>query len=306
MSYSNYGRNGGGFQPKPRPQLPPEHDLNPIAEAAIQDKGDLKQFATKGPNPNTQSTVLNSDPTRSNIDASKAAIMAFMQCGIPPTHPNFPAIGKFDTRYDANHYYLVYEGPVSWEHDKNWRHIPTFTRYVIDKWGRILNAHNGKHLNPEGGYIVELVPDGPANRTTKVPVNDLLRMAFTPLPEGFKDYGFRTYSHEWKTDPESGKTGWIPRPKVKCKDNSNGQVMEFSSLPELKVCLIKDFNLQKEITPYLRNGLNGETINIGDLTIRESEPKTEEKPSVPKLADSENSTTNDSTSDVNTFDDIDF
>lgn len=302
--YSNYGR--GNFQPKPRPQLPKEHDLNPTAEAAIQDKRELKQFANKGPNPNTQTTVLNSDPSRANIDIPKVALMAFMQCGIHPENQNFPAIGKFDTRYDANHYYILYEGPIAWKHDSNWRHIPCFTRYVIDKFGRILNAHNGTHINPDGGFIVELVPDGPANRTTKTPLQDLLRMAFTPLPEGFRDYGFRTYSHEWKTDPESGKTGWIPRPKVKCKDNSTGNVMEFSCLPELKTCLIKDYEQQKEITPYIRSGLNGETINIGDLTIRESEPSQNEKPAVPNVADANDSTETASEPSVNEFEDIDF
>jgi hypothetical protein len=283
MSYNNYGRKGGGnYQPKPRPVLPPEHQLQPQAEAAILDKADLKNYARKGNQPVTETTVLNSDPSRKNIMVAQACLMAFNQCGIPLDNAAFPAIGKFDTRYDANHYYLKYEGPIPWIHDKAWRHVPCFTRYVIDMFGRVLNAHNGLTVKIGDWETYELVPDGPSNKTTRVKLADLMILAFCPLPADFKDYGFKNYSHKFEINPATGQMQWMPLPKVKCKDNSNGMVEEFQNLQELVKCKVKDFNQMKEWSDYLRNGLKGETVTIGDLVVKESEPA-KELPVVPVL-----------------------
>lgn len=282
MAYQNYGRKGGNFTPTPRPVLPSQHELQPIAEAAIKDKADLKNYARKGNVAVTETTVLNSDPSRKPIMVAQACLFAFNQIGIPTDNSNFPAFGKFDTRYDANHYYLKYEGPIPWIHDASWRHIPCFTRYVIDQFGRVLNAHNGLEVAIGDWETFELVPDGPSNKLTKVKLNDLLILAFCPLPDGFKDYGFKNYSHKFEINPSTGKMEWVPLPKVKCKDNSNGVVEEFQNLQELVKCKVKDFNQIKEWSTYLRNGLNGETVTIGDLLVKESEPA-KDKPSVPKL-----------------------
>ncbi len=263
-------------EPKPRPILPPEHSLGPQIEGIIKSKADLRDYAKRGGNPSTEVAVMSTDPTRMSVPVPKLCLAALMQCGIPLDQETYPAVGKLDSRIDANHYHLVYSGPIPWRHDANWRHIPCFTRYVIDKFGRVLNAYNGLQIGDEKSFLFELVPDGNYNGTGKVSKQELLQLAFHPLPEGFKDYGFRTYSHVWGINFETGAVGWIPRPKVRVKNNDNGVTDMFPNLPEFLACADVPFDDRKEWNQYVRQGTQGKTITIGNWMVKEDIPLVEQ------------------------------
>ncbi|AXH70788.1 hypothetical protein [Vibrio phage BONAISHI] len=279
---NNYGRGGKSFQPAERPVLDPEHELQAIAEAAIKDKGDLRRYSVRGKDPITQTTVLNSDPSRKSIVIAQAALMVHSQCGISPENSRFPAVGKFDTRYDDNQHFIMYEGPIPWHHDSNWIHIPCWTRYVISRCGQVLNANNGMAVKPNEWGMYELVPDGPSNKLKKVTGKELMRMAFVPLPEDFRDYGMRMYSHVWDVDPEKGIECWIPLPPVMCKTD-NG-VEEFRNIREAVKCLVEKFNSKKQWNDYTWKGkLDGQTVNIDGITAKEKTPPAEKLP-IPTIA----------------------
>ncbi|QNI21007.1 hypothetical protein [Vibrio phage vB_pir03] len=271
------GGGGGGFQPKPRPQLAREHELHPLIEAACkhENKAALRDFGTRGTEVSKETIVLDGDPSRTPLPIPVAAMYNTMQFGIHHTHPEFPRLEKFDTNYESNFYHAKYSSPIMWIHNSeetDFRHIPTYTRYVIDKHRRVLNAYNGMEVKPANKFMIELVPDGPANRLSKVSIDFLMFMAFSALPDDFVDYGFRTYSHDFGMDLEGRQYGLVKKGKVKVKNNEVNMVAEYDNLPEfMKRCLApKEFQVMKEINEQSRDGFRGAVISAGPFSIRES------------------------------------
>lgn len=281
-----YGGGRGKFTPPERPTLPLEHELHPTAEAAIKEKPELKNYARRGAQVSTETTVLNSDPARKSIMVPRVCLMAFSQCGIPHDHPNYPPIKKFDTRFDGNFYYVDFSaGPIAWVHDDNWRHIPGFTRYVMDKFDRVLNAYNGKAIEPINQWgLFELVPDSPSNKLRKVNLSQLRHLAFAPLPEEFRDFGGMNYSHDFGVDAATGKVGWIPKPKVKVKNHGTGNDDVFPNIFEfLKCCLPpKEFNTMREIQDAYRDAQPGRGFEAGNCAFRVA--TNGDMPELPKIA----------------------
>lgn len=270
-------RGGGGFQPKPRPILPEEHALHPLIEAACkhENKAMLRDFGTRGTEVSKDTVVLDGDPTRRPIPVPVAAMYVGMQFGIHMDHPDFPPLEKFETNTETTAYYARYMNPIMWQHnteETDFRHIPCYTRYVIDKHRRILNAYNGKEIVPANAFMVELVPDGPANKLSKVSIDFLMFLAYAPLPDDFRDYGFRTYSHDFGMDIEGRQYGLIKKGKVKVKNNEVNMVAEYNDIEAFKKqCLApRDFELLKEISMESRGGLKGKILNVGPFSIRES------------------------------------
>lgn len=301
MSYqrNNYGRGGrgggggGNFQPKPRPQLSAEHLLDPRIESILnnhESKRDLREYAVRGGETSKDTILFNSDPERKSMLVAQASMLINYQFGVPLDHEEYPGLKKFDTFHDSHAHYAVYQSPIHWRHDKSFVHIPCFTRYVIDVHGRVLNAYNGKRVPGLNPYMIELVPDGPSNMLTKVQFDFLKQLAFLPLPEGFIDYGFRTYSHDIGMDVKAGQVGWIAKGKVKVKNNETGMVGEYPNLPHLAKCCNNDFDLMREFSRVTREGIKGEIVNIGPFTIKESEP-TEQPGELPVINVSESTTT---------------
>lgn len=271
------GGGGGGFQPKPRPLLPAEHALHPLIEAACkhENKAMLRDFGTRGTEVSKDTVVLDGDATRRPIPVPIAAMYNGMQFGIHMDHPEFPPLEKFETNEELCAYYARYVSPIMWEHNaegSDFRYIPCYTRYVIDKHRRVLNAYNGKVVEPANAFMIELVPDGPANKVSKVSIDFLMFLAYSALPDDFRDYGFRTYSHDFGMDLENRQYGLVKKGKVKVKNNEVNMVAEYENLEAFKKqCLApRDFQLMKDISDQARGGLKGQVINVGPFSIRES------------------------------------
>lgn len=277
MSYGNYGQRR---QPKPRPVLPEEHALSPRAEGVIASKQQLsKDYNRPGGESSRETILFEKDPERQSLPVPNAAMFIRMQSGVPLDHPNHPEIKKFAAEFPSSDYHFVYTGPLVWMHDANFRHIPCYTRYVIDKHGRVLNAYNGKPVEPEkGGYSYKLVSDGPVNNPYFAQKEKLMILAWCPLPEGFVDYGMNNYSHVLDVDVEAGTHGWVARPQVKARNNETGRTETYMNLLDLMQCACKDFQLKADFRPYVRDGLKGECINIGPFSIKEVVPSEQPGP----------------------------
>lgn len=298
MGYNNYGRrggrNGGGgprFQPKPRPVLSSEHDLHPTIEACAQHEGrqQLRDFASRGSESSRDTIIIDGDPNRTTMLIPIAAMYSEMQFGIPPHHPDFPALMKLDTRHESNQYYAVYSSPIMWEHNADgtdFRHIPCFTRYVIDTHGRVLNAYNGREITRVNDFLIELVADGRQNEPKKVSMDFIKALAFLPLPKKFIDFGYRIYSHQVGVDVHEGQYGWMEKDKVKVKNNDTGMVGEYDSMSEFVKREVSDFELMKELGKYTWAGLKGQIVNVGPFTMKESVPKPE-VPAIPSVEKSQ-------------------
>jgi hypothetical protein len=273
MSWQRRGGGGGNFQPRPRPVLPLEHSLHPSIEACCdhESKRQLKDYATRGADASRDTVLIDKDPARTPIPVPKAAMACFMQFGVPFDHPEYPPISKFDTRHEANHYYAHYNSPIMWQHntaETDFRHIPGFTRYVVDKHRRVLNAYNGMEIRPLNAYMIELVADGPSNMLSKVNIDFLLQLAYLPLPQDFIDFGFRTYSHEIGLNVAEGQLGVWKKEGVKIKNQETGLVKEYATMAEFAKCENNDFQLMKELGRLTREGLKGQIANVGPFVIK--------------------------------------
>lgn len=268
-SNQRYGGGGGNFQPQPRPQLSIEHALSPRHEAMFISKGNLNDFKMMGEQPSHESVMFDSDPWRKPIPVPQAVLMIFRQCGIPPNHPAFPPIKKVNTTYpDCREYYLNYSiGKIHWLQEEGFFHIPTYTRYVMNKDGIVRNAYNGVDVQPNEWGAYKMVPDGPTNKLVQVNLDMLLALTFSQLPEDFVDYGFRNYSHKLITNTETGDIGWQPRQKVKAHSSMGIQEPNISAL-ELMAKHIepKQFEDRKAIGMATRNDLTG-PVSVGPWTL---------------------------------------
>lgn len=303
MSWGNNNRRrggGGNFTPKPRPTLPKEHELQPLAELACkhENKALLRDYGTRGDEVSKETIILDGDPKRRPIPVPVAAMFNTMQFGVPMDHPEFPPILKFNTLGESNAYYARYQSPIMWIHNSqetDFRHIPGFTRYVVDKHRRILNAHNGMEVKPLSKYMIELVPDGPSNKLVKTSIDQIMNLAYTSLPEDFIDFGFRTYSHDFGLDIEGGQVAWVAKGKVKVKNNDVGMVAEYSNLPMFMKTSIppKEFQIMQEINQQAWKGFNGGVISAGPYSIRESTPFVQ-PPEIPRVGQTESAPQQDS------------
>lgn len=289
MSYGNNkyggggrrGGGGGGFQPKPRMQVNgQEHVLDPRIESILnspESKRQLRDFGTRGSEPSRDTILFDADNTRKPIPVPQASMVVHMQCGIPLDHPDFPPMNKFDTMYDANAYYFVYQSPIPWKHDASFCHIPGFTRYCIDKHGRIINAYNGKPVTPLNAFMIELVPDGPSNMLSKVPLEQIKALAYLALPDDFISFGFGAYSHSLRTDPVAKTCTFHPLPAVVVKNNETGYVGKQPNVHHMAKCLNNDFSIMKDLGKLAREGFkpNEPMVSIGPFSIKLAEAPAE-------------------------------
>jgi len=266
------GNWGGKRAPKPRPQHGPEHELEPRIEAILRkDRNVPKNYHSPGESPSRETILLEGDPERQSIEVPKAA-MLFKQAGYPLNHDQYPPIKKFNSEYPDSNYYFVHSGPVFWKKDENFRHIPTYSRYVIDRFGRVLNACTGVAVQPENDRMYKLVADGPAfsNNPYWAAKDTLLMLAFSTLPENFIDYGGGTYSHELKVDAEKGEYTWVARPAVKVRNGETGQTKLYRNFPEFIECAVKDFQQAGDLRRQIRTPIDG-VLTVGPFQIKLAE-----------------------------------
>lgn len=283
MAYKPYGKGKPKFPKKERPILPPEHQLNPLAELAIESRSELKEYATTNAVTRDSTTIPN-DKQRRNILAAIACAMASSQLGISTSNPDMPPFRKIRTLNPTIFYSPIYTTPIVWEHHQDFRYIPCFTRYVIDAHGRVLNAYNGKALVKEyGGY--KLVPDGPSNALRNINLSHLMLLAFSILPDDFIDFGYGNYSHDICFNPETSSISLVKKPAVVVKNTDDGSVTNFSCIDEFIKSAEFDFvrEIGEKVREYSiagRTFING-VIKVGPYLIKEAEARTQ--PDLPAL-----------------------
>lgn len=215
-------------QAKPRPILEVEHDDQPIVIAAIRGKDDLRAYGTTS-EISRDTFIFDTDHTRTRLPVPLAALYAHRAFGIPPNHPNMPTIVKVATMRDTVMYSPVYTEPVPWLKDSNFRHIPGYTRYVSDKFGRVLNAHNSMEIKPQWGNL-KLVPDGTANRIRFISIDKIIHRTWQPLPEGMYFYNNGAESHIQTSAVIPGLcepvNGWAKLSTLKVRDTETGDQFE--------------------------------------------------------------------------------
>lgn len=265
------------FTPKARPQHGPQHVLEQRHEAILTQSRSLgRNYKTVGSQVSNDTIMLPSDPMRKSIPVAKAA-MLMRQFALPLDHPNYPPMRKFNSTGASDGYYVVYSnGPMYWQKDDQFRHIPCYTRYVIDRYGRVLNAASGAKLerNKWNGY--DLCSDGPAgmNNPFGVKIDILMALAFMGLPDDFIDYGMGSWSHYIGVDADSGEMKWLPHPKVKVRNSITGETKEWKCLAELVECDVSDYEIANRIRPYIRKGIHEDVVTVDNYMIKLSEPET--------------------------------
>lgn len=259
----SFGR--GNFQPKPRPVLPTEHELRPIAENVFKDRSKMKDYATIGGQPSTESVVIEG----TSVPVPYAALVLSHQLGIPHDHPDMPPIVKFKSAHKANDYYLGYgaRSVIKWEKDPTYRYIPCYTRYVINDEGTILNAYNGSEVerNVFNGFA-KLVADGRSNTLSGVDGLKLSALCKMTLPEKFADFGFRVYSHALlPADAENIR--WMPLPAISARSNIEGGITKWANVHELVRCMVRDFNQMIEANKAIRGWSGKGSIICGTYSV---------------------------------------
>lgn len=263
-----------GFQPKPRENLGPLHMLPPRFEQILaMGRSIKKDQRTVGTAPSQATTVAEGDPERQPLSIPHLG-MIFRQTGIPFTNPDIPNIGKLDSRFPAGFFYYQYTKPVHWTKDESFRHIPGYTRYVINKDGVIANAWSAKEVTGENAYMLELAADG-ANNLRRVPKSKLMALAFTQLPLDFVDYGRGNHSHDYEFDIEAGGYSWVPKPELTVKNNMTGQTDTYRNIFDFQENAGLSFDERMMIKPPISytGVLDGAIIQVGNFLVKESHPK---------------------------------
>lgn len=271
MSWNNKQHGGQNkFPKKMRPGLPDEHAVPKSVELVIDERAELRNSQTIGKEIAKETISFKGMGMSISVEAFKAAMMTQMSFGIPHDHPEYPNIIKHDTKFPSNSYFAQYLGRIKWTHDPSFWHIPCFTRYVIDKFGRVLNALNGMEITKDQWGNFDLAPDaiGTANKTTKVQADWLKMLAFRALPSDFIDYGFRNYSHELKFCPELKVLTWVKRSLLVIKDNMSGDIAKCYGVKEFDTCYVSDFNSKKELWKVNDDVLQTGMVNTGSFSIR--------------------------------------
>lgn len=266
MSYMNR-------QPKPRPVLPAEHELDPIAESICQNKSILRDHKTVMGNANTNTIIAGGV----QVNVAYAAAVASYQLGIPHNHPNLPPFKKFKTLHKDYVHYVCWGAvsEVKWQKDESFKHIPCYSRYVINKQGVIRNAHNGMTLN-DNGYSspTDLVRDGVTNKVYAVYPDVLKQLTLLRLPLTFVDYGFgRQFSHEIgpKKIGEEVAFTWVPLPVISARSNIDGTIHKYSNIYDFTVCAIKDYMERTPIRKDYENCTEKDAIRAGTYSIMKGE-----------------------------------
>lgn len=266
MSYNNQRSFGGS--PAPRPVLPSAHALNPVTEAMIENKRELKTYAVPG------DKAVNSTINVRGVVLSvpHAALMVSHQYAITPDTAGAYPIRKLDSQYADNSYAVVYSGQVKpkWPKDPSFFYVPCYSRYVINKDGCIKNAENGEvvYQNINDEWILELVPDCPVNRLKKVSTFNFKLVAYGKLPPDFTDYGFGYYSHTFDVDAETGEAKWILEPRISVSNNLTSLKSECANINEFMSGYISDFNERKEVRSQIKSLKEGHPVRTKDFTIQ--------------------------------------
>lgn len=271
---SGYGHNNfRKAQPPHREPQAEEHTLDPWIENIIRGRPELSEFRSIGGGLNHGTHTFNTDPDRTALEIPRACMYSVCSFGVPLTNEAFPAIKKLDTRFKDNWHYAVYQGPMPWAKDREWRHIPCYTRYVINRDGVVRNAYNGMQVLANYSKY-ELVPDGRSNYLKKyIAVEELMMLAFSQLPEDFVDFGGGQYSHVVAFDKDNKVIGWVKRPSIKARDPM-GTIHEVPTLLHLMNTIIDKYETRtnKDLKQCLWKGIPNGQISIDGWTIKYANP----------------------------------
>lgn len=268
-SYENKYR-GNRPPPKPREVIDqPGHELDPIVEIAIKNKSALADYRSFGDVPSTDAININEAGVHYSIPAFKFALMVESQCGIPHDHPNYPRVLKLDTRFKSSKYFIEYAGPIKWTKDDSYVHIPCHTRYVINKKGIVRNAFSGVEVGPNQWGTYNLVKDQATNKQRNVDLTELKMLAFAPLPRGFIDYGFGSYSHI--LDFSEGAIKWCERKPVIAKNLKDGNSDQFQSAIHFANTVVSDFQARATIARLTEYDLNKAMVTAGEFSVRHAD-----------------------------------
>ena len=270
MSYQSQQYN----RPAPRPVAPrlvietPGHETEPVIEAALENRPNMAPFRQFGDVLSNETINFDKHGQHYTIPVYKFALMVDLQLGIPHDHPAFPSVKKLDTRFKSGYHYLEYKAPIRWMKDDNYVHIPTYTRYVINKKGTVRNAYSGLEVAP-GRWGYELVRDQSKNKQSNVDLKTLKMLSFTKLPEGFIDYGYGIYSHV--LDFAEGSIEWVPRKRVVVKDMQTGQTDEHLSAVHFAKTVVKDFELSGKVVFTPEIDFSKGLVTVGNYSIRHAD-----------------------------------
>lgn len=266
MMYENKYR-GQQRPPKPRDVITdPGYEMEPIVEIAIKQRSLISQFSQFGDAVDNNIVSFDEHGQHFNVPVSKFALIVNLQCGIPHDHPDFPVVKKLDTRFKSNNYYMQFPKPVVWLKHDDYRHIPGFTRFVMNKDGKVRNAYCGTEIVPSSWGMYKLVRDQASNKTINVDLNTLRMLAFTKLPDDFIDFGFGARSHELEFN--KGKIEWVHRKSVVVKNMKDGSVGTYPSALHFAKMNVKDFDAARKISFLKHSDLFNQLVTVNEYQIR--------------------------------------
>lgn len=267
MSSYNSKYSGNRQPPKPRDIISePGHELDPLVEIVIKNKSALADYRSFGDIVSTDTINFSDQGNHYSLPVFKFALMVENQCGIPHDHPNYPRVLKLDTRFKASKYFIEYVAPIKWLKDETYVHIPCHTRYVINRKGIVRNAFSGVEVPPNQWGTYNLVKDQATNKQRNVNLSELKILAFAPLPKGFIDFGFGTYSHV--LDYSEGVIKWCERKPIIAKNLKDGNADQYPSAVYFANTVVSDFQARAKIARLTEYDLNKSMITAGEYSVK--------------------------------------
>lgn len=261
----NYNQN----KPKlVREVLKGEHECDPNIEAIMGQGDKLQPFNSAGNVLPTEMVRFDTPSGGMAIEAYKAMMIVSNGFCVNLDNPHYPEIKKLKTLENRSVVYADYKAKIKWKHSEDFWHIPCFTRYVINEKGNIKNAYNGMDIKPNDWGQYMLVADQYQAFNKPLPTDMALLMTLSqkPIPQGFKDYGYRTYSHRLAFNPADQKVDLVPRPEIYVRDG-NGQIEEGLNVTEFAAIYLKNKDVgefRKVSDEALRLG----SVQVGQYTIK--------------------------------------
>lgn len=263
-----FGNNRGGYkQQKPKPQLPelePQHDLDPVIKAVIQQADRLQPFNQGGDMLPTEMIRFDTlDGKGVTMEAYKAMMITNLTFAVPHDNSCYPRVAKLKTVFDRAVLYAAYASRIFWNQSKDFWHIPGFSRYVINKDGLIKNAFNGIDIKPNQWGSYALFCDGfySAPKPRQVTLPTLMLMSQKALPQDFKDFGYMTYNYTIGYKSDIKAIDFVKRPAVQVKAQ-DGSIEEAENAHEFA----KIFMNHKQHREFL-TALNEDKLYYGSDVV---------------------------------------
>lgn len=271
---SGYGHNNfRKAQPPHREPQSEEHTLDPWIEDIIRGRPELSDFRSIGGGLNHGTHTFNTDSKRTALEIPRACMISVCGFAVPLTNEAYPAIKKLDTRFKDNWHHAIYQGPIPWDKDREWRHIPCYSRYVINRHGVVRNAYNGMQVLATYGKY-ELVADGRSNYLKKyIPAEELMMLSFSQLPDDFVDFRGGQYSHVVQFDKDSKVIGWVKRPTIKARD-PQGTIHEVPTLLHLMNTVMDKYETRtnRDLKQCLWKGIPNGQIIVDGWAVKYANP----------------------------------